>query len=342
MPEPKPEGSSAPSLAAAGYRMPPETAPHDRTLISWPCRRELWGATLDDAKQEYAAVANAIAAFEPVTLVARDALDVAEARRATGDGVDVIETPLDDSWVRDNGPVFVTGGPSGRLGVHFGFNAWGGKFERWDRDVAAGAVLAGMFAADVEEAPFVLEGGSICVDGRGRLVTTEQCLLNPNRNSQLSREAIENGLRDYLGVKEIVWFGRGLVGDRDTDGHVDMFTALTDEGALLLQSRPPGDPDHASMTDNRRRAEEAGFSVIDFPLLAHGQVNGSDVMLSYLNLYVCNGGVIVPLAGVATDDDALTLVRAAFPERQVVGVPGLTLAYGGGGPHCITQQVPKP
>src|ERR1700722_420593 len=103
--------------------MPPETAPHDRTLISWPCRRELWGATLDEAKQEYAAVANAVAAFEPVTLVARDAPDVAEAGRATGDGVDVIETPLDDSWVRDNGPMFVTGGPSGRLGVHFGFNA---------------------------------------------------------------------------------------------------------------------------------------------------------------------------------------------------------------------------
>jgi agmatine deiminase len=341
VPEPRPEDFSTLPSVTAGYRMPPEAGPHERTLISWPCRRELWGAALDDAKQEYAGVANAVAAFEPVTLVASDAHDAAEARRATGEGVDVIEIPLDDSWIRDNGPVFVTGGPSGRLGVHFDFNAWGAKFERWDRDVAAGAELAQMFAASVVEAPFVLEGGSICVDARGRLLTTEQCLLNPNRNPHLSKEGIERGLRDFLGVTEIVWFDRGLVGDRDTDGHVDMFTALTDDGVLLLQAPPPGDPDYGPMTENRRRAVEAGFSVIDFPFLARGQVNGDDVMLSYLNIYLCNGGVIVPLAGVAMDGEALALVRAAYPERQVVGVPGLTIAYGGGGPHCITQQVPR-
>ncbi len=322
--------------------MPPETDPHERTLIAWPCRRELWGAVLEDAKKEYANVANAVAAFEPVTMVAGDARDAAEARRATGAGVEVIEIPIDDSWIRDNGPVFVTGGPSGRRGVHFGFNAWGAKFERWDRDEAAGGELARMFAADVVEAPFVLEGGSICVDAQGRLLTTEQCLLNPNRNPHLSKTEIERGLRDFLGVSEIVWFDRGLIGDRDTDGHVDMFTALTDDGALLLQARPPGDPDHGPMTENRRRAAEAGLTVIDFPFLANGRVNGSDVMLSYLNLYLCNGGVIVPLAGGVHDDDALAFIGAAYPERQVVGVPGLTIAYGGGGPHCITQQVPRP
>ena len=141
--------------------MPPETAPHERTLISWPCRRELWGSALDDAKREYAGVANAVADFEPVTIVASTAADRTEAGRAAGADVEVIEIPLDDSWVRDNGPTFVVGGPEGRLGVHFGFNAWGAKFDGWDRDLAAGASLAGRFATEVVEAPLVLEGGDL-------------------------------------------------------------------------------------------------------------------------------------------------------------------------------------
>lgn len=340
--EPTPVTAPDVSPAAAGYRMPPETAPHERTLISWPCRRELWGSVLDDAKREYAGVATAVAAFEPVTVVASTASDAAEARRATGDQVEVIEVALDDSWVRDNGPIFVTGGPQQRLGVHFRFNAWGEKFEGWEHDLAAGATLAALFATDAVEAPLVLEGGSICVDGKSRVVTTEQCLLNPNRNPGLSREDIEQGLHAYLGTTEVVWFGSGLVGDRDTDGHIDMFTAVTDDDALLLQSRPPGDPDHQAMAENKRRAEAAGFTVIDFPPLAHGDVEGNPVMLSYLNLYLCNGGVVVPLAGAPTDDEALQRIGAAYPDRRVVGVPGLTIACGGGGPHCITQQVPRP
>jgi agmatine deiminase len=310
--------------------------------MSWPCRRELWGSAIDDAKREYAGVADAVATFEPVTMVASTAADAGEADRATGGGVEVIEIPLDDSWLRDNGPTFVTGGPDGRLGVHFRFNAWGGKFDGWDRDQAAGGTLAARFAPEVVEAPLVLEGGSICVDGRGRLVTTEQCLLHPSRNPDLSRDDIERGLRQYLGVTEMVWFGEGLVGDRDTDGHVDMFTAVTDDDALLLQYRPPGDPDHPAMAENRRRAEAAGFTVIDFPLLARTRVDGEPVTLSYLNLYLCNGGVVVPLAGAPSDDEALGRIAAAYPDRRVVGVPALTIASGGGGPHCITQQVPRP
>ena len=326
--------------SATGYRMPPETAPHERTLISWPCRRELWGSALDDAKREYAGVAKAISNFEPVTIVASTPTDAAEALHALGDGVEVIEIPLDDSWVRDNGPAFVVGGPQGRLGVHFGFNAWGGKFDGWSRDLAAGAALAQRFAADTIDAPIVLEGGSFCIDSRGRLMTTEQCLLNPNRNPNHSIGDIGRCLQEHLGATEIIWFGRGLVGDRDTDGHVDMFTALTDDDGLLMLSTPPGDPDHETMAENRRRAEEAGFAVIEFPLMAHCRVRGIEVMLSYLNLYLCNEGVVVPLAGVPSDDEALQRIRAAYPDRRVVGVPGLTIAYGGGGPHCITQQVP--
>ena len=326
--------------ADAGYRMPPETAPHERTLISWPCRQELWGSALDDAKREYAGVAKAVSTFETVTVVASSAPDAEEARQAIGDEVEVIEIPLDDSWVRDNGPTFVVGGPKGRLGVHFGFNAWGGKFDGWGRDLDAGAALAQTFAADTIEAPLVLEGGSFCIDSRGRLMTTEQCLLNPNRNPGYSIGEIEQCLREYLGATEIIWFGNGLVGDRDTDGHIDMFTALTDDDGVLMISRSPGDPDHEAMAENRRRAEAAGVTVTEFPLMGHGHVGGTEVMLSYLNLYLCNEGVVVPLAGIPSDDEALQRIRAAYPDRKVVGVPGLTIAYGGGGPHCITQQVP--
>ena len=326
--------------AVAGYRMPPETATHERTLISWPCRRELWGSALNDAKLEYAGVAKAVSDFEPVTVVASTAADAVEARNAIGEEVEVIEIPLDDSWIRDNGPAFVIDGLQSRLGVHFQFNAWGGKFEGWDRDEAAGTTLAERFAAAVVEASLILEGGSIIIDSRGRLVTTEECLLNSNRNPHLSRDDIERCLREYLGATAVVWFGHGLVGDRDTDGHVDMFTALTDDDALLILSRPAGDPDHENMAENRRRAEAAGFAVIDFPLLAHGRLGTNEVTLSYLNLYLCNGGVVVPLAGDPSDEDALERIRAAYPNRRVVGVPGLTIAYGGGGPHCITQQVP--
>jgi agmatine deiminase len=253
------------------------------------------------------------------------------------------EVPLDDSWIRDNGPIFCLDRGGRRAGVHFRFNAWGRKFGRWDRDEDAGAILAIRYGDEFYQAPLVLEGGSVVVDGKGRLVTTEQCLLHPNRNPDLGRHDIESALRDYLGAREVVWLGRGLNEDRDTDGHVDLIALFNDAGSLLLQARPPGDPDHEAMAENRERALKAGLDVIDFPPLAHGQVGGQTVVHSYLNLYLCNGAAIVPLAGAAsraTDEEALDLLSTLLPGRQIVGTPGLTISFGGGGPHCITQQVP--
>lgn len=332
--------------AGDGFRMPPETAAHERTLMAWPCRTELWGAEMARAKAEYAGVANAVAAFEPVTMVAATPADAAEARAALTAGVDVEELPLDDSWMRDNGPVFCLSvdGQGRRAGVHFGFNAWGGKYERWDRDEAAGGVLAARFGDVAYEAPFVLEGGSVIIDERGRAVTTEQCLLHPNRNPHLTRAEIDAGLRAWLGATDVIWLGLGLHEDTDTDGHVDLVAAFCDDGSLLLQSRPAGDPDHEAMGENGERAAAARLTVRSFEPLAHGQVGGRTVVHSYLNLYICNAGVVVPLAGgreAGTDEAALGELRRAFPEREVVGVPGLTIAFGGGGPHCITQQVPQ-
>jgi agmatine deiminase len=320
--------------------MPAEWAPHERTLMGWPTRPDLWEDQLEPARAEYAAVANAIAAFEPVTMVCASAAQAAEAGAVLSAAVEIVELPIDDSWLRDSGPIFVLDGDGRRAGVHFGFNSWGEKFAPWERDAAVGRLLVDRLGDRRYDAPFVLEGGSIAVDGEGTLLTTEECLLNPNRNPQLSREEIEQGLCDYLGVETVVWLGQGLVEDRDTDGHVDLVAAFTRPGEVLLQSVAPGQPSHELLADNRARLQAAGLDVLDFPILPSVEVAGERVATSHLNFYLCNGGVVVPIAGLDSDAEALERIGAAYPDREVVGVPGGVIAFGGGGPHCITQQVP--
>jgi agmatine deiminase len=331
--------------AAAGLTMPPEWAPHERTLMTWPCRRELWDGRLEAAKVESAGVANAIAAFEPVTMVARDAADAAEARAALDGAVEVVEIPVDDSWLRDNGPIFVVDDvarPTRRVGVHWGFNAWGDKFEGYENDQALGGRLARRVGAEVVTGPMVLEGGSIHVDGTGVLLTTEQCLLHPNRNPDLDRGQIERHLQDYLGITRVVWLGQGLVEDRDTDGHVDLIAAFTKPGTILLQRVGADNPNHDNMAANREIAIAAGLEVIDFDPLAYAEVDGERVVASYMNFYVGDRFVIVPVAGrPELDAEALARIGEAFEgTKEVIGVPGVIHASGGGGPHCITQQVP--
>jgi agmatine deiminase len=321
-------------------RTPAEWEPHERTLMGWPCRVELWGDTMGQARADYATVANAIAGFEPVTMIANPGEDSARARLACGEGVEIVELPLDDSWLRDCGPIYVYGDQGERLAVHFRFNAWGGKFPPWDHDAAVGALIAERLGDPVIPAPIVLEGGSILTDGAGTLVTTEQCLLNPNRNPSLSREEIERALKDHLGVERIVWLGQGLLEDRDTDGHVDLVASFVRPGQALLQTVDPGNPNHDNCQENRARLEAAGIAVTEVPYLPYDSVNGETIATSYLNFYLCNGAVIVPVSGAETDPDALDIIGRSYPEREVVSVPGSVLAYGGGGPHCITQQVP--
>jgi agmatine deiminase len=320
--------------------MPAEWATHERTLMAWPCRPELWGDQLGPAKEQYAGVANAVAAFEPLTMICANDGDAAEARAALTADAEVVVLKIDDSWLRDSGPIFVVGDDGLRAGVHFGFNAWGRRFEPWDGDAAIGGVLVDRLGDRRYDAPFILEGGSVAVDGAGALLTTEQCLLNPNRNPQLGRAEIEQGLRDYLGADAIVWFGQGLLEDRDTDGHVDLIAAFTRPGEVLLQSLQPGEPSHELMADNRSRAVAAGLDVVDFPILPSVEVGGERTAVSHMNFYLCNGGLVAPVAGVASDGEALERLAAAYPDHEVVGVPAEVIAYGGGGPHCITQQVP--
>ena len=321
-------------------RMPAEWAPHERTIVCWPARESMWQELFADAKAEHAAVVNAIAAFEPVTL-AVDPSQAAEARAAVRGDVDVVAIPLDDSWARDSGPIFVTGAGS-RAGVHFGFNAWGEKFSPYDSDAAFGArVLEHLGEQRIDAGDLILEGGSIAVDGEGTLITTEQCLLHPSRNPHLSREQIEARLREALGVERVVWLGLGLLEDDDTDGHVDNICAWIEPGRVLLQTvADQDDPNYGLCRENAERLSAAGIDVVELDVLPRLAGDGPPTVVPYVNYYIANGALIVPVTGAETDADALALLERLYPGREAVPVSGTTLALGGGGVHCITQQVP--
>ncbi|HET7900121.1 MAG TPA: agmatine deiminase family protein [Candidatus Nanopelagicales bacterium] len=325
-----------------GFAMPAEWEPHAGCLMVWPTRAELWGSQLDDAKRDYALVADAIGAAERVVMVCTPG-SAAEVRDRCGSEVTTLELPVDDSWARDSGPVFVRDAAGAIAVVSFRFNAWG---ERWhpyaDDDLLAGRI-ADAFGLTVFDAPMVLEGGGFLVDGQGTLVTTEQCLLNPNRNPGMSALEIEAVLRDHLGVDTVIWlpYGHSLdVGPAGTDGHVDGVAQYVEPGVVLLELPcDPASPDHARSRANLEaleRAHDARGRRLDVVVIDPGP----DPEVSYVNHYLANGRVVVPVAGVAHDDAALDTLREIYDDREVVGVPGTVLAHGGGGPHCITQQIP--
>ncbi len=318
-------------------RMPAETAPHERTLMAWPTRRDLWGLHLDAAKHDYGVVAATIARGEPVSMVANER-DVVEAARACGDDVEVIELPLDDSWLRDTGPIIVTSSGD-RIALDFVFNSWGEKFFPYDDDDALATRLATRLGIESRRVPMVFEGGAITVDGAGIGVTTEQCLLHPNRNPSMDRAEIADVLSSQLGIDRIVWLPYGLVEDHDTDGHVDNVAAFVRPGLVAAQIAVSGTPNSARLRANASVLRDAGIDVVEFSQLPYARVGSWTGPVPYLNWYVTNTMILVPVTGHPDDIEVLNRVGALY-EREAVGVPGAVLAYGGGGVHCITQQVP--
>jgi len=326
-------------------RVPAETGPHECTIVGWPTetrRAALWGDALPDARVEYAGVVRAIAAREPVWLVC-DPADATSARaELTGEpGVVVVELPIDDSWLRDSGPTIVVDADEQRRAVRFEFNAWGGKFAPWDRDAEIAQRLAQRLGVTVHRAPLVLEGGALAHDGHGLFVTTERCALNPNRNPGATRAHIERVLHDYLGAERVVWLADAIVEDVGTDGHVDNVVAFPAPGRALLQGCDDrSNPNHAIAAANRATLEAAGIEVVEVPVLPYVTVRGRSVPVPAVNLYPVRDAVIVPVAGHPSDDDALARIATGYPGREVVPVAATYLALGGGGVHCITQQVP--
>ena len=325
-------------------RQPAEWAPHRAVWIGFPSHPELWLDDLGPAQAEviaFAEAVNADGAGEHVILVAAtdDAAAQARARLRPLAREQVITAPFGDIWLRDTGPILVAG--DGRLEARdFAFNGWGGKYDL-PHDDTIGAHLAERLGVPARTCDWVFEGGAIDVDGTGLAVTTEQCLLNPNRNPGLSRAGVEAALNRDLGLDRVLWLGDGLLNDH-TDGPVDNLARFVGPNRLLLPvAAGDDDPNAAIFADARARAAAFGVEVVDMP--SPGRIEGEDgdpIPASYMNFYIGNAAVVVPLYGAANDAAALDALRPLFPGRRVVGLRADHILTGGGSFHCISQQVP--
>jgi agmatine deiminase len=337
-------GEARGTPAESGFSMPAEWGTHAGCLISWPCRELTWRGHFEDAKKAYSIVIKAIDRFDPVTVLA-DPITVQEARGRLGPGARIIEVSLDDSWARDNGPIFVQREDKRLALVNFKFNGWGHKAP-WEIDDRLPAVLAERFRMRRYDAPMVLEGGAISVDGDGTLLTTEQCLLNVNRNPSLSREGIEQVLASYLGIRKVIWLARGVEDDM-TDGHVDGVAGFAMPHVVLAAyTKDNSDPNYANLEEDLIRLETAtdakgrSLEVVRMVQPRPIMVGGVSVTPSYVNLYLANGAVVFPNYGIRDDSVARETLASLFPEREIIGVRCEHVSIGGGDVHCITQQVP--
>jgi agmatine deiminase len=322
-------------------RQPPEWAEHQWVWIGFPSHEDLWEDDLGPAREEVVAFARAVhgdGAGEEVRLVAADPASARIAERMAP-WATIVQEPFGDIWLRDTGPIILK-----ERGIHtatsFPFNGWGGKYQL-EGDDTVGMRLAETADLETIRYNWVLEGGAIEVDGTGLLVTTEQCLLNPNRNPDLSRDDIEARLREELGIDRILWLGEGLLNDH-TDGHVDNLARFVGEGRLAIPAATDADdPNLAVYADARARAEAFGLEVM--PLPSPGRVLRDDEIIpaSYMNFYIGNAAVVVPLYGAPNDDAAVEAIGALFPGRKAVGIRADHVLTGGGSFHCISQQVPK-
>lgn len=354
-----------------GFRMPGEFERHRGCWMLWPERTDNWRLGAAPAQRAWVAVAAAIATSEPVT-VGASARQFARARRMLPAAVRVVRLASNDAWMRDVGPTFLVNGSArrrGRLrGVDWRFNAWGGRddglYYPWDADDRVAAKVLEQERAARYRAPFVLEGGAIHVDGAGTVITTEECLLNPNRNPRLSRTDIEERLRRYLGVRQVIWLGRGVVND-ETGGHVDNLCCFVRPGVVCLTwTDNARDPQYRVSRDAYARLQAArdarGRRLIIHKLQQPGPLRmtaaeargvehrkgskprraGERLAASYVNFYIANRAIVMPLLDPSRDGAAMARLKKLFPRRRVIGVPAREILLGGGNIHCITQQVP--
>jgi agmatine deiminase len=300
---------------------------------------------MQEVKQDYARLARTIARFETLVMVAHPE-DAEEARQAVGPAIRVREIPIDDSWTRDSGPIFVIEEGRTLVASLWRFNAWGGKYQPHDQDALLGQRVAEALGVPGIRSEMVLEGGAVAVDGEGTLVTTESCLLNPNRNSGWSKADIEAELKRVLGVSKIIWLP-GDPTETETDGHVDALMAFAAPGKVVFElGTDRDDPRYATLGENHRAltlqtdAKGRAFEILPLEEACAADAIGPRFCRSYVNFYVLNGAVIAPAYGIAADRRVEAQLRIAFPERTVIMLPIGKIAMGGGGFHCITQQQP--
>ena len=314
----------------------PEWAPHAAVWIGFPSHPELWADDLDAAREEVTAFARAVHAEgrgEQVLLVAADA-EAGIAAAAMAPFAQIVVEPFGDIWLRDTGPI-VGGDGTARL---FAFNGWGGKFDLPGDDTIGARLARGRGLAAFRH-DWVLEGGALDGDGTGTAVTTEQCLLNPNRNGGMARDEVETRLAADLGFSRVVWLGEGLLHDH-TDGHVDNLARFVAPGVVAIPQAADNDPNWQVYQHARRNAEAGGLKVVGVPSPGRILRNEEIVPASYMNFYIGNAAVVVPTYGAANDDAAVAAIGALFPDRTAIGLRANAILTGGGSFHCISQQVP--
>jgi agmatine deiminase len=327
-------------------RWPAEWEPHRATWLAWPHNPDTWPGHLEAARDEYVGILRGLQGREPVELVVSDpAAEEAVRKRLAAAGVDpdhgiaFHHLPTNDVWLRDSAPIFVEDATGSPLAIDFGFDAWGGKYPPWDLDATLGARVAAVAGVPAERPGFVLEGGSVDGDGRGVILTTESCLLHPNREAPpRSREQMEARLARWLGAEQVVWLAGGIEGD-DTDGHIDDCARFVAPGVVVAVAAEAG-ADAGILAENRRRLVAAGLEVHDLPMPPVHAVDGQHCPASYANFYLANGVALVPVFGAASDSRALDVLRELLPGREVLGVPCSTLVFGLGAIHCLSQQEP--
>lgn len=336
--------------AAAGYRMPAEWEPHEATWLSWPHNRESWPGKFEPVPGIWALLVRTLAAHEPVHVLAGRLEVMTEAVALVGDvpGVTLHDVRTNDAWTRDHGPTFLVG-PRGAtpMLVDWEYNAWGGKYPPFDDDNRVPEQVAAITGYHRVAPGIVLEGGAIDPNGQGLILTSEQCLLNPNRNPGLSRGEIEQYLADYLGARRVLWLGEGIAGD-DTDGHIDELARFVGPRTVVAMEEPdPTDDNHAPLADNLQRLramrdlEARPLEIITLPMPRPMYQNDQRLPGSYCNFYIANGLVIVPQYDDPADSKVVETLRPLFPNREVIPLPARDLSWGLGAYHCITQQQPR-
>lgn len=338
-----------------GYRMPAEWELHAATWLSWPHKEESWPGKFAPVPAVWAAMIREIAEGETVNLLVRDGEMEQQARvilkehRADASNVVFRHIPTNDAWIRDYGPIFVINDNSDPrlVALKWGYNSWGDKYPPYDLDNLVPSRAAEIAGVPLVDGGMILEGGSIDVNGAGLLLTTRACLLNPNRNPGLSREQIEQRLKDYLGVRKILWLGDGIVGD-DTDGHVDDITRFVDANTIVtVVEENTADENHAPLRENLEELKsmtnlEGGrFDIVELPMPDPVHFEGDRLPASYANFYITNAAVLVPIYDSPKKDErAVGILRELFPHRKVVGIRSTDLVLGLGSFHCVSQQQP--
>ena len=338
-----------------GYRMPAEWECHEATWLAWPHNEETWPGKLAQVEEAYLQMIENLLPAEKVYLLVRNewerdgVLKQLASRGVSTKNLVFYPVATVDAWIRDYGPHFITRGRAVKreiAWVKWDFNAWGGKYGSLAEDDRVCDVLASRLETPLFRTGLVLEGGSIDTNGLGSCLTTEQCLLNPNRNPHLSREGIEGALRDFLGFTNFIWLGEGIEGD-DTDGHVDDIARFVNPSTVVAaMEEDPGDPNEAPLRENWARLHEATdpegrkLAVVSIPMPDRVEADGGRLPASYLNFYIANGVVLVPVFGQAKDRAALGILRELFPGRRVVGIRSEALVLGLGAIHCLTHEQP--